>query len=67
VTNIRTGTVRTGDVVVDEVIKKTAAATQSTDPIEIAQAQLELSRVMVTLLQQIDWKLWELYSKYAKQ
>ena len=64
--NIKTGISNTGDAVVDDVIKRTAKASVSADPIELAQAQIALQRVTVTLLQQIDWKLWELYNKFAK-
>ena len=55
----------TTDDAITETVKKSGQALQSSDSLEIAKAQLELTRAMIVLLQGIDWKLWELYKKYV--
>lgn len=40
-------------------------AIASGDPVAMARAQLEVQWVTMQHLKQIDWKLWEIYSKFV--
>ena len=50
----------------DKLQKTLDAAFKSDDPLLVAKAQLEVNAVMLQYLQQLDWKIWELYNKYGK-
>ena len=50
----------------DKLQKTLDAAFKSDDPLLVAKAQLEVNAAMLQYLQQLDWKIWELYNKYGK-
>ena len=50
----------------DKLQKTLDAVIKSDDPVFIAKAQIEVHVAMLQYLQQLDWKIWELYNKYGK-
>jgi len=54
-----------GDVFIDDLRKKVDKAMESREAKEVAIAQLEVQFAMLQYLQQLDWKLWELYNKFG--
>ena len=54
-----------GDVFMEQLKKKVDQAILSQDAENIAAVQLEIQFAMLQYLQRLDWKLWELYTKFG--
>ena len=49
----------------EQLQKRVDAAIDSRELKDIAAAQLEVQFAQLQYLQQMDWKLWELYNKFG--
>jgi hypothetical protein len=54
------------DPVLEAFKTRVEEAITSDDPLQIAKAQLEVSWAQMQYLQRIDWKMWELYTKFIR-
>ena len=53
------------DMFMEQLQKRVDAAIDSRELKDIAAAQLEVQFAQLQYLQQMDWKLWELYNKFG--
>jgi hypothetical protein len=53
------------DMFMEQLQKRVDAAIDSRELKDMAAAQLEVQFAQLQYLQQMDWKLWELYNKYG--
>lgn len=57
--------IKTPDI--KDIQKTVTQALRDTDQVLLAKAQLEVSMAMLTYIQAMDWKLWEMYSRLTKE
>jgi hypothetical protein len=53
------------DMFMEQLQKRVDAAIDSRELKDMAAAQLEVQFAQLQYLQQMDWKLWELYNKFG--